>query len=186
MVKDKRFDRIKAIKKANRADTGPHGKAGVHADKRQRRQRRLNTKDLLEEFEEDQEITQEIEMGIIKKEPEDHQYIFAIEEALEMIESAYGTLDYANVSNIASNKRSQSAHSEHGTNLDRCGVCGILEAGTANPIFHPEVYLDEDIEKYVVKCSICNHFVLAKSAHLHQGIWIGHYCCWDERLHGTE
>lgn len=51
---EKHFDRIKAIRKASREHTGPHGKAGPHADKRTRRERRMSTKDWLAEAEADE------------------------------------------------------------------------------------------------------------------------------------
>jgi hypothetical protein len=65
MSKDKHLERIKAIKRVSRIETGgPHGKAGVHADKRMRRTRRMGTTDWLEEAEEDAAITEEVEMAV--------------------------------------------------------------------------------------------------------------------------
>jgi len=50
----KRWDKVKAIKRASRIETGgPHGKAGAHVDKRERRLRRLSTQEWLEEAEDD-------------------------------------------------------------------------------------------------------------------------------------
>ena len=37
-----------------------------------------------------------------------------------------------------------------------------------------------------VPCSICGNHCLKKTAHLHQGKWIGDECCWDERLRASE
>jgi hypothetical protein len=37
-----------------------------------------------------------------------------------------------------------------------------------------------------VRCSLCNQDAPAKTAHLHQGLWIGDECCWDERLRASE
>lgn len=50
--KKKEYNRIKVLKKVSRDETGPYGKAGIHADKRERRLRRMSTKDYLEEYEE--------------------------------------------------------------------------------------------------------------------------------------
>lgn len=36
-----------------------------------------------------------------------------------------------------------------------------------------------------VRCKICKNLVDRKSAHRHQGKYIGE-CCWDERLKSTE
>jgi len=36
-----------------------------------------------------------------------------------------------------------------------------------------------------VMCKLCQNSVPAKTAHLHQGTWVGE-CCWDERLKSTE
>ncbi len=56
MPKDKHLERIKAIKRASRIDTGgPHGRAGIHSDKRERRVRHMGTKEWLEEVEEEVE-----------------------------------------------------------------------------------------------------------------------------------
>lgn len=64
MVKDKLLERIKAIKRISRIDTGgPHGRAGIHVDKRERRLRHMSTQDWLEEAEaeEDSKLETEIE-----------------------------------------------------------------------------------------------------------------------------
>ena len=45
--------------------------------------------------------------------------------------------------------------------------------------------LDGDHSEMVV-CSVCHDECAAKTAHLHQGEWIGDECCWDERLRSTE
>lgn len=37
-----------------------------------------------------------------------------------------------------------------------------------------------------VKCCLCKEDVPAKTAHLHQGEYIGDECCWDERLRMSE
>lgn len=44
---------------------------------------------------------------------------------------------------------------------------------------------EEEMEDKV-PCSICHQMVLAKTAHRHQGEWIGDECCWDERLRSSE
>lgn len=35
-------------------------------------------------------------------------------------------------------------------------------------------------------CSCCHKPISTKTAHLHQGEWIGDECCWDERLRASE
>jgi hypothetical protein len=35
-------------------------------------------------------------------------------------------------------------------------------------------------------CSICGETRRSDTMHLHQGDWIGHDCCWDDRLHASE
>jgi hypothetical protein len=37
-----------------------------------------------------------------------------------------------------------------------------------------------------VPCKFCAKDVSAKTAHLHQGQWIGDECCWDDRLKASE
>jgi hypothetical protein len=37
-----------------------------------------------------------------------------------------------------------------------------------------------------VACKFCDEQVLAKTAHLHRGSWVGESCCWDERLRMRE
>ena len=37
-----------------------------------------------------------------------------------------------------------------------------------------------------VSCSLCGGHVPLKTAHLHQGEYIGDECCWDERLRSSE
>jgi hypothetical protein len=37
-----------------------------------------------------------------------------------------------------------------------------------------------------VTCAICRQRCAARTAHLHQGQWIGDECCWDERLRSSE
>jgi hypothetical protein len=41
-------------------------------------------------------------------------------------------------------------------------------------------------EEEAVLCKFCRHQVPARTAHLHQGGWVGDECCWDERLRSTE
>ena len=63
--KAKHLERIKAIKRVSRIDTGgPHGKAGIHADKQQRRVRHMGTKEWLEEAEEEIALIEEVEMAV--------------------------------------------------------------------------------------------------------------------------
>jgi uncharacterized Fe-S radical SAM superfamily protein PflX len=38
----------------------------------------------------------------------------------------------------------------------------------------------------LITCSMCRRKCRADTAHLHQGKYIGHECCWDERLRTTE
>lgn len=44
----------------------------------------------------------------------------------------------------------------------------------------------EIFTKDTVKCELCGNTVDAKTAHLHNGQYIGDDCCWDERLKATE
>lgn len=44
----------------------------------------------------------------------------------------------------------------------------------------------EKLEAQMVECSICRERVPEKTAHNHQGEWIGDDCCWDERLRSSE
>jgi hypothetical protein len=37
-----------------------------------------------------------------------------------------------------------------------------------------------------VTCKFCEQEVLAKTAHLHRGSYVGEICCWDERLRMSE
>lgn len=38
----------------------------------------------------------------------------------------------------------------------------------------------------LIRCNMCDKFCDAKTAHLHQGKYIGNDCCWDERLRLSE
>lgn len=49
MSKKKKYDRIKAIKKANRDTQQPYGKSGEHCDKRERRAHKTSTQEYLDE-----------------------------------------------------------------------------------------------------------------------------------------
>jgi len=44
---------------------------------------------------------------------------------------------------------------------------------------------DVELDTYI-PCSICGKDCFRKDAHLHQGAYIGHECCWDERLRASE
>ena len=44
----------------------------------------------------------------------------------------------------------------------------------------------EKSRKSLIKCSICGKSCDIKTAHLHQGKYIGDECCWDERLRSSE
>jgi hypothetical protein len=63
-TKDKHTERIKAIKRVSRIETGgPHGKAGIHADKRERRVQHMGTREWLETAEDDLSISEEVELA---------------------------------------------------------------------------------------------------------------------------
>lgn len=52
-------------------------------------------------------------------------------------------------------------------------------------------WIDENVEvegdeDEVVVCSFCDEECDPKTAHMHQGEYIGHECCWDERLKASE
>ena len=49
-------------------------------------------------------------------------------------------------------------------------------------------FLTQELTNIVptVTCSICGNSRRADTAHLHQGEYIGHDCCWDDRLHASE
>jgi hypothetical protein len=36
-----------------------------------------------------------------------------------------------------------------------------------------------------VQCKFCHQHSLARTAHLHQGSWVGDTCCWTEQLRTT-
>jgi formylmethanofuran dehydrogenase subunit E len=64
MAKDNHLDRIKAVKRVSRIETGgPHGKTGTLSDKTERRVRRMGTKEWLEEVEEEEEFLEEDDHG---------------------------------------------------------------------------------------------------------------------------
>jgi len=63
MAKDKHLERIKAVKRVSRIESGVGGKAGIHTDKKERRVRRMNTQDWLGEAEEDEEFLEEDDHG---------------------------------------------------------------------------------------------------------------------------
>lgn len=83
----------------------------------------------------------------------------------------------------------------------KCGICGYIDdADPKDPIikeWHGDSFELDDFgpegEKFVyrkppepvVVCKLCHQPALAKTAHLHQGEYIGE-CCWDERLRSTE
>ena len=52
MGKDKKFDRLKVLKKISREENKIYGRAGVHKDKKDKRQKRLRTEDYLADVEE--------------------------------------------------------------------------------------------------------------------------------------
>jgi DNA-directed RNA polymerase subunit RPC12/RpoP len=37
-----------------------------------------------------------------------------------------------------------------------------------------------------VRCTFCGDLVDVRTAHRHQGTWVGDDCCWDERLRSSE
>lgn len=37
-----------------------------------------------------------------------------------------------------------------------------------------------------VRCKFCGKLCVVRTAHLHDGKWVGDECCWDERLRATE
>lgn len=45
---------------------------------------------------------------------------------------------------------------------------------------------DASDEAIKVPCKLCSKQVDFKTAHLHQGAYVGDECCWDERLRATE
>lgn len=55
MAKDKKWDRLKVLKKISRKEQRLYGKAGAHKDKREKRQRKLRTEDYLAELNEEDE-----------------------------------------------------------------------------------------------------------------------------------
>jgi hypothetical protein len=48
--KQRKFNKIKLIKKISREDTRMYGKSGVHVDKRERRVKRMSTAEYLDEY----------------------------------------------------------------------------------------------------------------------------------------
>lgn len=55
MDKNKKWNRLKVLKKISREEQGLYGKAGPHKDKREKRQRKMRTEDYLAEVEEESE-----------------------------------------------------------------------------------------------------------------------------------
>lgn len=49
-----------------------------------------------------------------------------------------------------------------------------------------EEALVEVINPEKVACKFCSHMVPTRTAHLHQGGYVGDGCCWDERLRMSE
>jgi hypothetical protein len=56
----------------------------------------------------------------------------------------------------------------------------------------PTLVPDEQVEQSWrdtfprVRCTFCGKMVPKRTAHRHQGKWVGDDCCWDERLRSTE
>jgi len=64
--------------------------------------------------------------------------------ARKIIKAMYGTLDQDAVYLEAASRRTGTAHQERlsrGSDYVRCAVCGVVEAPTADPAFHPEQYI---------------------------------------------
>jgi hypothetical protein len=69
-----------------------------------------------------------------------------------------------------------------------CTKCG------ASPNDQPEMTEQEMFEflsenqmlEEAVSCKFCKKLVGVRSAHVHQGEYVGDDCCWDERLRSTE
>ena len=57
---------------------------------------------------------------------------------------------------------------------------------------NPDEDEDDDGEKEdaeddgCIDCAVCGKRTSMLTAHLHQGVWIGDDCCWDERLRASE
>jgi len=67
-------------------------------------------------------------------------------------------------------------------------VSGDTNLGYWEWVWH-QIEGDEDVpnpDNQFVKCSLCKNPAKAKTAHLHQGEYIGDECCWDERLRASE
>lgn len=64
---------------------------------------------------------------------------------------------------------------------DSCGDCDH-EKLSAEDV----VNLGGELECNYVTCSLCGKDIPEKTAHIHQGEWIGDDCCWDERLRSSE
>jgi len=65
-------------------------------------------------------------------------------KALKLIKKAYGTLNQNDVWSVAADLRVGNEHQEIPANgVIHCAKCGIVEEGTADPIWHPEQYLNE-------------------------------------------
>lgn len=69
--------------------------------------------------------------------------------------------------------------------LDGVGMLNIDFVGILNVIFEGCTGVGSEPAN-AVKCSLCNRDTSAKTAHVHQGEWIGDDCCWDERLRSSE
>lgn len=71
-----------------------------------------------------------------------------------------------------------------------CQICGesFIVEGACATLFGQPVCPDchvDDAEHFVT-CKFCGHLAPMKTAHLHEGQWVGEACCWDERLRATQ
>ncbi|MHC4647802.1 MAG: hypothetical protein ACYTBJ_20255 [Planctomycetota bacterium] len=65
--------------------------------------------------------------------------------------------------------------------------CGCSGADALSIAIRAIKRLPEDHEDFNnVDCKFCGVPTPAKTAHLHQGEFVGDDCCWDERLRVTE
>ena len=53
MAKQRKYDRIKEIKRNSRETQSQHGKSGVHVDKKDKRQKEKTTQDYIDETKEE-------------------------------------------------------------------------------------------------------------------------------------
>lgn len=61
----------------------------------------------------------------------------------------------------------------------------LIEAGV-HPVINEDYTIKKEKKQRRVRCKFCNRLCNKNTAHLHQGLWVGNECCWDDRLKSSE